>query len=408
MAMRAIGFIGLALAAAPVSGQGIEARLDRFLATRPVIDGHNDLPWAIREDHGGHVETLDLSVDTARLEKPLQTDLPRLKRGGYAAQFWSVWIPATITGPAAVTTTLEQIDIVRRIMARYPDRFVLATTADDIEAARKTGRIASLMGAEGGAQIDDNLAVLRQYKALGVAYLTLTHSRNIDWADSATDVPRLRGLNPFGQQVVTEMNRIGMMVDLSHVSADTMRAAIAASRAPVIFSHSGAYAINPHPRNVPDDVLASLKANGGIVMIDVYPPFVSAKYRAWQAEKGAYEAQLRSAPAGLMLGADAAAVDARLDQWVAAHPAPTVTASDVADHVEHIAGVAGRDHVGLGGDYDGMSGAGPLDMKGVDGWRRLFAELMRRGWSDADLHKLAGGNILRVMRRVETVAARTP
>lgn len=405
--MRGRFWIGLALAAAPLpaAAQSVEARLDRFLASRPVIDGHNDLPWEIREKYGASPEAAHLEGDTATATAPLQTDLPRLKRGGYAAQFWSVWIPQTTTGPAAVETTLEQIDIVRRMVAAHPDRLVLATTAKEIDAARRAGKIASLIGAEGGGQIDGNLSVLRQYRALGVVYLTLTHTKNIAWADSGTDVPAVRGLTEFGRQVIAEMNRIGVIVDLSHTSPDTMRAAIAASKAPVMFSHSNAHAVNPHPRNVPDDVLASVKTNGGIVMVNVYPVFVSAKARACQAAKAAEEARLTGSPAGLMLGQPASAVEAKMAEWVAAHPQPPVTAADVADQVEHIARVAGRDHVGLGGDYDGISGAGPEGMKGVDGWRLLFAELMRRGWSDTDLAKLAGGNILRVMRGVEAAAA---
>ncbi|WP_315760353.1 dipeptidase [Sphingomonas sp. Y38-1Y] len=402
--MRGLIWIAALLLPAPVAAQSVEARLDRFLANRPVIDGHNDLAWELREKYGSAPERVDLSTDTARLDPPLQTDLPRLRRAGYAAQFWSVWIPATEAGPKAVETTLEQIDLVRRMVARYPDRMVLATTAADIEAARKAGRIAGLIGAEGGHQIDGNLAVLRQYKALGVAYLTLTHTKNVGWADSGTDVPEVRGLTDFGRQVIAEMNRIGMIVDLSHTSSATAMAAITASRAPVMFSHSNAFAVNPHPRNVPDDVLRAAAAKGGIVMVNVYPVFVSAKVRGWQAEKAAEEARLKSSPAGLLLGEPAAAVEARMAEWVAAHPMPRTTAADVADHVEHIARVAGRDHVGLGGDYDGISGTGPEGMTGVDGWRLLFAELMRRGWSDADLAKLAGGNMLRMMRAVEAAA----
>lgn len=404
--MRGRFFIALALAAAmaqPGAAQSIEARLDRLMAARPVIDGHNDLPWEIREKFASAVDRVDLTKDTSRLDTPLQTDLVRLKRGGYAAQFWSVWIPATISGPEAVATTLEQIDIVHRMVARWPDRLALARTADDVEAARRAGRIASLIGVEGGHQIDGRLAVLRQYRALGVAYMTLTHSRNIDWADSSTDGPATQGLSDFGRQVIAEMNRIGMIVDLSHTSPATARAAIAASRAPVMFSHSNAFAVNPHPRNVPDDLLRAV-ANGGIVMVNVYPVFVSAKVRAWQAEKAAFEARLKSSPAGLMLGEPAKAVDARMAEWMRANPMPAVTAADVADHVDHIARVAGRDHVGLGGDYDGIGGTGPEGMAGVDGWRLLFAELMRRGWSDADLQKLGSGNMLRVMRAVERAA----
>ncbi|MEZ0496501.1 dipeptidase [Sphingomonas sp. IW22] len=405
--MRGRFFIALALAATmaqPGAAQSIEARLDRLMAARPVIDGHNDLPWEIRERFASAVDRVDLTKDTSLLDTPLQTDFVRMKQGGYAAQFWSVWIPATVSGPEAVATTLEQIDIVHRMVARWPDRLALARTADDVEAARRAGRIASLIGVEGGHQIDGRLAVLRQYRALGVAYMTLTHSRNIDWADSSTDGPATQGLSDFGRQVIAEMNRIGMIVDLSHTSPATARAAIAASRAPVMFSHSNAFAVNPHPRNVPDDLLRAVAANGGIVMVNVYPVFVSAKVRAWQADKAAFEARLKSSPAGLMLGEPAKAVDARMAEWMHANPMPAVTAADVADHVDHIARVAGRDHVGLGGDYDGIGGTGPEGMTGVDGWRLLFAELMRRGWSDADLQKLGSGNMLRVMRAVERAA----
>jgi membrane dipeptidase len=405
--------LAVALAPSAASAQdarAIERRVDRLLAARPVIDGHNDLPWELRDRHGGvdAVDRVDLSRRTDDLDPPLQTDIPRLRAGGYAAQFWSLWIPASITGDAAVVRTIEAIDMVKRMAARYPRDLALADSAAGVEAARRDGRIAALMGIEGGHQIAGNLSVLRRYRDLGVLYMTLTHSRNIGWADSGTDAPDVRGLTAFGREAIAEMNRIGMIVDLSHVSPDTARAAIAASRAPVIFSHSNAHAVNPHPRNVPDDVLRLAAAKGGVAMVNVYPVFVSAAFREWQAARAAEEARLTASPGGLALGETGDAVAARMVKWVAANPPPRVTAADVADHVDHIARTAGHDHVGLGGDYDGIAGVAPENMHGVDGWRALFAELMRRGWSDDDLKKLAGGNTLRVMRQVESVAAGRP
>ncbi|UZK69428.1 dipeptidase [Sphingomonas sp. S1-29] len=384
----------LAQTASPSPTPDAAARLERFLATRPVVDGHNDLPWELRDQHGGRVETTDLSANGDKLVPPVQTDIARLRAGGYGGQFWSLWIPATITGAEAVKTTREQIALVRRLVARYPNDLALATTSAEVRAARQAGRIASLMGIEGAHQIADNdLSLLRDYRQAGVLYMTLTHSKNVSWADSATDTPNVRGLTPFGLEVIAEMNRIGMLVDLSHVSADTAKAALAATRAPVIFSHSNAFAVNPHPRNVPDDVLRLTAANGGVVMVNVYPVFVSAAYAEWNAKRGAEAKRL-----GIETD------DAGMGAWTAANPAPRVTAADVAAHVEHIARIAGRDHVGLGGDYDGIGGTGPEGMKGADGWRLLFAELIQRGWSDADLAKLAGGNVLRVLARAEAVA----
>jgi len=378
-------------------------RAERVLAAHPVVDGHNDLAWEIRDGFGGHVEAVDLEQDSARFAHPLQTDWPRARKGHLGGQFWSVWIPTTVTGPAAVEMTLEQIDIVKRLIARWPNEFQAARTADDVHAAIKAHRIASLIGVEGGHQIDSNLAVLRMYRDLGVSYMTLTHGKNTPWADSATDDPHAHGLTDFGRAVVHEMNRIGMMVDLAHVSAETMRAAIAVSKAPVIFSHSSARAVDDHPRNVPDDVLRLLPANGGVVMVNVYPAFVSEAWRKWDADRAAEQARLSAGPAGLALG-DPDRAKAMLAAWDKAHPEPLVTVAQVADHVEHIAKIAGHDHVGIGGDYDGIDGTGPKGMKGVDGYPLLFAELARRGWSDADLAKLADGNILRVMDRVAAVS----
>ncbi|VVS97812.1 Membrane dipeptidase [Sphingomonas sp. EC-HK361] len=391
--------IALALLAAAQAAPAIPARIERLLTRAPVIDGHNDLAWEIREGANAKVETVDLKADTTKRPHPLQTDIPRARAGHLGGQFWSVYIPASITGPAAVETTLEEIDIVRRFVAANPDAFAMATTADDIRRIQKSGRIASLLGVEGGHQIDGRLSVLREYKALGVGYMTLTHSKSLDWADSATDGPRANGLSDFGRKVVAEMNRIGMIVDVSHVSDATMAAALAASKAPVMASHSSARALADAPRNIPDDLLRAIGANGGVVMVNFYPAFLSRQWRAWDKARTDY-AKSVGVPADVYGPRSAAPLVA----WDAAHPEPLVTAATVADHVAHVARVAGVDHVGIGGDYDGISGTGPVGMKGVDGYPKVFAELARRGWSDTDLVKLSQGNILRVMERVEAVA----
>ncbi len=386
-------------ATAPVPA-AVPARIERLLERTPVIDGHNDLPWEIRQNYAAKVEALDLRQDTSRWSYPLQTDIARLRRGHVGGQFWSVYIPASATGPRAVEMTLEEIDIVRRMVAAYPDTFALATTVADVRRVQKAGRIASLIGVEGGHQIDKRLSVLRQYKALGVGYMTLTHGKSLEWADSSTDAPRAGGLNAFGRQVVAEMNRIGMIVDVSHVADTTLSAVLDVSTAPVMASHSSARAIADAPRNIPDALLKRIGDAGGVVMVNFYPSFVSARWRAWDAERTAFAKSIGAA--GDLYGASA---PVRVAQWDAAHPEPAVTVSDVADHIEHVAAVAGRGAVGLGGDFDGISGTGPIGLKGVDGYPRIFAELARRGWSDADLSGLAQGNILRVMERVEAVAA---
>ncbi|WP_375428898.1 dipeptidase [uncultured Sphingomonas sp.] len=376
------------------------ARIERVLARNPVVDGHNDLAWELRKNHGGRVEAVDLSRDTSALGFPLQTDLPRLRKGGVGGQFWSVWIPNTVTGPRAVEMTLEQIDVVRRLVAVNPRSLELAVTAADIRRIAGGGRTASLIGVEGGHQIDGRLSVLRQYRALGVGYMTLTHGRSLAWADSSTDAPISGGLTPFGAQVVAEMNRIGMIVDVSHVSDATMRAVLGVTRAPVIASHSNARALAGAPRNIPDDLLRLIGANGGVVMANMYPAFLSDAWRAWNTARGV-EAERLGVPSDL----HGARTPASLTTWDRAHPEPRVAVATVANHVEHIARVAGRGAVGLGGDYDGIGGHGPEGMKGVDGYPPLLAELARRGWSDADLGGLASGNILRVMEAVERVAA---
>lgn len=391
--------LGQAAPAAAVDPAAL-ARADRVLAAAPIVDGHNDLPWEIREKFAARVESVDLTRDTSALPLPLQTDIARLRKGHVGGQFWSVYIPADVTGPRAVEMTLEEIDIVRRFVAANPGAFEMATTAADIRRIQQAGRIASLLGVEGGHQIDGRLSVLRQFKALGVGYMTLTHSKSLEWADSSTDAPRAGGLNDFGLQVVAEMNRIGMIVDVSHVSDATMAAAIRASKAPVMASHSSARGVTPDvPRNIPDDLLRAIAANGGVVMANFYPAFISAEWRAWDTARTAY-----ARSAGVPADAYHAKAPGPLLAWDREHPEPRVTAATVADHIDHIAQVAGKDHVGIGADLDGIGGTGPEGIKGVDGYPLVFAELARRGWSDADLARLAQGNILRVMERVEAVA----
>ena len=402
--------------AAPApGGPALSARVDRVLTQTPLIDGHNDLPWQIRECFR-NVNAVDLRTNMANAPKPanlpddcdwtpLMTDIPRLRAGRVGAQFWSVWVPSKATGLAAVKMTLEQIDVVHAMVARYPDDLQMAYTADDIVRIHKAGRIASLIGIEGGHQIDNSLPTLRQMYALGARYMTLTHTINNDWADAATDNPKHHGLTAFGRAVIHEMNRLGMLADLSHVSAETMKAAIAASQAPVMFSHSGAFAIAGHPRDVPDDVLAQVKTNRGIVMVNFYPGYVSAERARWDSDRAAEKARFNSPPYdGIYIGQPERA-KAALEAWEKAHPAPAVTLSMVADHVDHIRDVAGVDCVGIGSDFDGIP-VTPTGLEGVDKYPALFQELARRGWSDADLAKLAGGNMLRVLRDAEAVAKR--
>jgi len=374
----------------------IQARIDRILQATPLIDGHNDIAEQLADNYRRSIG--GLSSETDKRPKPLMTDMARLHRGRVGGQFWSVYIDGTITGDAAIRETIQQIDIVRRMIEGYPNDLELASSADDVVRIHKGGRIASMIGVEGGRQIGGSLAALRQYYNLGARYMTLTHNQTTEWADSATDEPKYGGLSPFGVQVVHEMNRIGILVDLSHVSPDTMKDAIAASRAPVIFSHSSARALVDHPRNVPDEVLRLLPSNGGIVMVNFVPEFISDAAYRWGADRNAEEARLKA-----FNRASKAAVEAGLKTWETAHPRPVVTVSTVADHVEHVAKVAGYDHVGIGGDFDGITST-PRGLEGVSDYPALFAELIRRGWSDQNLAKLAGANVLRVMRRAGDVA----
>jgi membrane dipeptidase len=376
----------------------VQARIDRILKATPLIDGHNDLPEQLREHYKMSVEGLASGTDQWK-PQPLMTDMARLHQGRVGAQFWSVYIPSDVTGDAAIRETIEQIDIVKRLVKAYPRDLALAGTTDDVVRIHKSGRVASLIGVEGGHQIGGNLAALRQFYELGARYMTLTHFKNNEWADSATDDPKYHGLSDFGRAVVREMNRLGMLVDLSHVSDETMRDTLEVTRAPVIFSHSSARALDDHPRNVPDDILKLVAANGGVVMVNFYPGYVSDDVRKWNAEQSAEEARLESLLVGRPEQREAA-----LKEWEQAHPAPQATVAQVADHIDHVAKIAGYDHVGIGGDLDGIEIA-PEGLGTVSGYPLLFAELIRRGWSDQNLAKLAGGNVLRVMRRAEAVAA---
>ena len=366
-----------------------------LLRRTPLVDGHNDLPWAMREQAGYDLDLIDVATRVASTH----TDLVRLAEGGVGAQFWSVYVPSSLQGDNAVAATLEQVDFVRRLVNRYPDRLELAVTADDVERVFAAGRLACLMGAEGGHSIACSLATLRALFALGVRYLTLTHNDNVPWADSATDEPRAGGLTAFGREVVREMNRLGMLVDLSHVSADTMRDALNVSEAPVIFSHSSCRALVDHPRDVPDDVLRRLRANGGVCMVTFVPGFVSAECAAFDLGMVAEYHRRGLDPKD---GKTRAAV-AR--EWARDHPRPVATLRQVADHVEHARDVAGIDHIGIGGDYDGVDIL-PQGLEDVSCYPALFAELLDRGWSEPDCERLAGRNILRAWRQAEAVAAR--
>ena len=410
MSMLRILCLMLCLPLTTWAAEDYQHRVDQVLVQTPLIDGHNDLPWEIRERFKSDVAAVNLGSDTRHFpleagQAALMTDIPRLRAGRVGAQFWSVWVPASTQGFEAVQMTLEQMDLVKRMAAQYPADLAMAYTAADIRRIHKSRKIASLIGIEGGHQINNSLAVLRQMYDAGARYMTLTHTSNTPWADSATDAPAHHGLTPFGVEVVKEMNRLGMLVDLSHVSPDTMRAALAASQAPIIFSHSSARALDDHPRDVPDDVLRAVAANGGTVMVTFAPPYVSAARNHWEADHAAERTRFNSPPyAGLYIGQPERAKVA-LTEWEAQHPMPVTTLAQVADHVEHIRQVAGIDHVGIGSDFDGIPDA-PVGLEGVDRYPALLAELMRRGWSDADIAKLAGENLLRTLATAEQVSAR--
>lgn len=370
----------------------------QILKSVPLIDGHNDVPWQYRK-HSNDFSALDLAHDTTGLTPTMHTDIPRLRTGGVGGQFWSVYVPTKPSGAEAVQATIEQIDVVHRMCARYPETFELALTADDVERIHRKGKIASLIGMEGGHSINNSLGTLRMMYRLGARYMTLTHVKNTDWADAAGDEAKHHGLTPFGEDVVREMNRLGMLVDLSHVTDDTMRAALRIAKAPVIFSHSSARAICDHVRNVPDDVLRMTKTNGGVVMVCFLPGYVSEVDRK--------DAELAKAERDRLMelhGEDMQKVTAGMAEWRKTHPDPNATTlSDVADHIDHIRKVIGVDHLGIGSDFDGFSGA-VKGLEDVSKYPELLAELLRRGYSKDDIKKIAGLNVLRVLRGAERVA----
>jgi membrane dipeptidase len=369
-----------------------EAR--RLHAEALVIDGHNDLPWRLREENAFASPRFDLR----QLQPKLHTDIPRLRKGGVGAQFWSAWVSArTARKGTAVRETLEQIDIIHRLVRAYPDTFAMAGTADDIVRLHKEGKIASLIGIEGGHSIDNSLGVLRSYYALGARYLTLTHSETIDWVDSATDKPRHNGLTSFGERVVLEMNRLGMLADISHVSAVTMKHALRVSKAPVIASHSSAFALAPHPRNVPDDVLKLIAKNEGVVMVNFFSGFITPEGARATETMFAVARELQAKyPEGKEFREAFA-------QWRRQHPFPGGSVHHVVDHIEHIIKTAGVDHVGLGSDFDGITQA-PRQLEDVSCYPYITQALLNRGHSRQDIHKVLGGNVLRVLRKAEQVA----
>jgi membrane dipeptidase len=384
--------------AAPLSAQS--DRIRRILRDTPLVDGHNDVPEQFLDRAKDHLDRLDLASDTSRLTPPMHTDIARLRAGGVGGQFWSVYVSPQLPGAEAVQATLDQIDLVKRMVARYPDAFELASASADIVRIHKAGKIASLIGLEGGHSINNSLATLREMYRSGARYMTLTHWINNAWADAATAPPEHNGLTAFGAMVVVEMNRLGMLVDLSHVSEQTMHRALDVTKAPVIFSHSSARAVDGHPRNVPDGVLKRLASNGGVVMVNFSPDFVSEAAWRYYADVEAETARLKE-----MMPADPAGAAKALASWKAAHAEPRATLRQVADHIDHVRQVAGVDHVGLGSDFDGITRV-PQGLEDVSRYPDLLEELARRGYTDDDLRKVAGLNVIRVLREAEAVATR--
>ena len=372
------------------------AAVKKLLRSVPLIDGHNDVPWQYRK-RGNDMNAINLATNTSSLK--MATDIPRLRAGGVGGQFWSVYIPATMNGSIAVRAVLEQIDVVHQMCARYPEAFELALTADDVERIHRKGKIASLIGMEGGHSIDNSLAMLRMTYALGARYMTLTHTKNTEWADSANDEPKHHGLTEFGEKVVREMNRLGMLVDLSHVSDETMRHVLRVAKAPVIFSHSSCRALCNHPRNVPDDILKMLPANGGVVMICFLPGYLTERNRAHFVLMQDEEDRLKK-----LYPDNPGKVEEEIKVWRKSHPGPReATLGDVADHIDHVRKIAGIGHIGIGADFEGFTGP-PEGLEDVSKYPALLAELKRRGYSNDDLKKIAGKNLLRVMRGAEKVA----
>ncbi len=380
--------------------QAAEAALE----IAPVFDGHNDVPFQLRARFDNQINQFDFNDtsntgDTHSEGRVMHTDIPRLVEGRVGAQYWSVYVPASLSEPEAVQMTIEQIDVMKRLIDRYPQALHYSETARDVEDAIESGRVASMLGMEGGHSIGSSLAVLRQMYALGARYMTITHSRNTPWADSATDTPEHGGLTDFGKDVIREMNRIGMLVDLSHVSEETMMDALDVARAPVIFSHSGVRAINGHARNVPDRILMRLPENGGIVMVVALPGFLNDERREWFAEREAFEARQQSLYQG-----QPAVVDAAMAEWDDENPEPATMISHMADHIDHIRSLVGVEYIGIGADFDGMP-SGPVGFEDVSGYPQLFAELSRRGYSQVEMELIASRNAIRVLRDAERYAA---
>lgn len=403
-----LGIVGIlaamVMATSPASARTPEETAQAALRAAPVWDGHNDVPIQLRNRHEDVIADFDFrdTTDTADPENDRQamhTDLARLRAGRVGAQFWSVYVSPLLEDQQAVQAVIEQIDVTKRLIARYPEDLQLATSSAEVADAMRKGRIASLIGMEGGHSIAGSLGVLRQFHALGARYMTLTHFANTPWADSATSKPEHNGLTDFGRDVVREMQRIGMLVDLSHVSEATMLDALDVAQAPVMFSHSGARAVASHPRNVPDSVLDRMSANGGIVMVVTLPAYVSNEARDWAARRDGEKARLEA-----LNVADPDAAEAALEAWVKANPAPRATLAQLADHVDHVVARAGIDHVGIGADFDGMSST-TEGLEDVSGYPAFFAELARRGYSQADLEKIASGNMMRVLKAAEAYAA---
>lgn len=369
-----------------------------ILESVPLFDGHNDAPWQYRNRVGYKFSALDF-YDTTQLENPMHTDIQRLKEGRVGAQWWSVYVSAYIPEPEAVKQTTEQIDFVHRMAERYPDEFEMAYTAADVERIFAEGKIASMIGMEGGHSINNSLATLRMFYNLGARYMTITHGRTLDWADAAGDEPKHGGLTQFGEEVIREMNRLGMMVDLSHVTPETMKDAIRVSQAPVMFSHSNARAISGHPRNVPDEVLGLIPENGGLVMVTFVQSFTSEELRRWYAARNGYRAEMES-----LFPGQPEEVAQKMEAWFAENEHPKSTLEQVADHIDHIRDQIGVEHIGIGGDYDGVSSL-PVGLEDVSTYPDLFAELIRRGYTEDELKKIAGLNMLRVLKEAEQVSA---
>lgn len=390
----------LAAMAVPAAAATPEETAREVLAKSPIIDGHNDTPHQIADLFARDFSKFDLTALPADAFAKTHTDIKNARTGYLGGQYWSVYVDAALPKHEAVTRTIQQIDVVRQMMARYPETFTYAATAAEVEAAMKKGKIASLIGMEGGHSIGSSLEILRQTYALGARYMTLTHSLTTDWADSATDAPKHDGLSPFGFEVLAEMNRLGMIADISHVSEATMHDVLDKSTAPILFTHSNARAITPHPRNVPDSVLKRLPQNGGVVMVTFVPGFTSAARRQWEYERSAVAGRAKTEFSGNPVGEKAA-----VDAWIAANPQPKATLAQVADNIDHIRKVAGIDHIGIGGDFGGVDEL-PVGLENVSTYPALFAELVRRGYAKADLAQIAQGNVLRVMRGVEKAAGK--